>query len=171
MCTGSAPKATASYCHIMLQLPGTPPFIISCSTFNRSALDVMLSSLYLSVGFRGIRFATQKLNFSASVAEGLSPALATNSANLECLLPTAIALRGVSTTECLFLMLSRHTNWRVDQESQRVVYFYIAFYMQLRVITPHCIACGDKAISEMCTGCRPLTGEAENQMRRLQWSQ
>ena len=53
----------------------------------------MLSSLYLSLGFSGIRLATQKLNFSASDDEGLSPALATSSANLECLFPTAMALQ------------------------------------------------------------------------------
>lgn len=79
--------------HMIVHPPGTPPLSISCSTFRRSALEVMLSSRYLSVGFKGIRLATQKLNFSASVAEGLSPALATSSANLECLFPTAIALQ------------------------------------------------------------------------------
>ncbi len=52
----------------------------------------MLSSLYLSLGFKGIKFATQKLNFSASEDDGLSPALATSSANLEWLFPTAMAL-------------------------------------------------------------------------------
>ncbi len=72
--------------------PGTPPLSISCSNFSLSALDVMLSSLYLSLGFRGIKFATQKLNFSASEDDGLSPALATSSANLEWLFPTAMAL-------------------------------------------------------------------------------
>ena len=73
--------------------PGTPPLSMSCSNFNLSALDVMLSSLYLSLGFRGIKFATQKLNFSASEDDGLSPALATSSANLEWLFPTAMALK------------------------------------------------------------------------------
>jgi len=72
--------------------PGTPPLSISCSNFSLSALDVMLSSLYLSLGFKGIKFATQKLNFSASEDDGLSPALATSSANLEWLFPTAMAL-------------------------------------------------------------------------------
>ncbi len=79
--------------HMIQHPPGTPPLSISCSNFSLSALDVMLSSLYLSLGFRGIKFATQKLNFSASEDDGLSPALATSSANLEWLFPTAMALK------------------------------------------------------------------------------
>ena len=78
--------------HMIQHPPGTPPLSISCSNFSLSALDVMLSSLYLSLGFKGIKFATQKLNFSASEDDGLSPALATSSANLEWLFPTAMAL-------------------------------------------------------------------------------
>jgi len=79
--------------HMIQHPPGTPPLSISCSNFNLSALDVILSSLYLSLGFKGIKFATQKLNFSASEDDGLSPALATSSANLEWLFPTAMALK------------------------------------------------------------------------------
>lgn len=79
--------------HMIEQPPGTPVFNMSCSNFSLSALDVMLRSLYLSPELSGMRLATQKLNFSASDDDGLSPALLTSSANLEPLLPTATALQ------------------------------------------------------------------------------
>ena len=86
---------TPRWRHMIEHPPGTPPFSISCSNLSLSALEVMLRSLYFSLGLSGIKLATQKLNFSASDDEGLSPALATSSAYLELLvlLPTAMALQ------------------------------------------------------------------------------
>lgn len=77
---------------MMQQTPGELPFSFSCSNCSLSMLDVMLSSLYLSLLLRGIRLAIQKLNASVSEIAGLLPARATSSTNLECLPPTAMAL-------------------------------------------------------------------------------
>ena len=77
---------------MMQQTPGELPFSFSCSNCSLSMLDVMLSSLYLSLLLRGMRLAIQKLNASVSEIAGLLPARATSSTNLECLPPTAMAL-------------------------------------------------------------------------------
>ena len=82
----------ATCCHMMQQTPGELPFSFSCSNCSLSMLDVMLSSLYLSLLLRGMRLAIQKLNASVSEIAGLLPARATSSTNLECLPPTAMAL-------------------------------------------------------------------------------
>lgn len=71
------------------------PLSFSCSNLSLSVLDVMLSSLYLSLLFSGIRLAIQKLKASESSTDGLLPALATSCSNLECRPPTAIALQEV----------------------------------------------------------------------------
>lgn len=123
----------------MQQTPGELPFSFSCSNCSLSMLDVMLSSLYLSLLLRGMRLAIQKLNASVSEIAGLLPARATSSTNLECLPPTAMALcTNKNQNACHDKTSAGYCPATIDSEPSAAVPLCTNSSQQLQ--TPHCSA-------------------------------